>query len=512
MAPRHRYGAPGHPETAAGNDTGEMTGEKMTIAFKTALELAAGIRAGEFSSEELTELYIERIERYDDRVNAVVVRTFDDARERARAADAAQAEGRILGPLHGIPMTIKESYVIAGTPATWGIEAFRENIASEDGLAVRRFRAAGAHFLGKTNVPTDLADFQSYNPIYGTTGNPWDLERTPGGSSGGSAAAMAAGFSGLEAGSDIGGSIRNPAHFCGVYGHKPTYGIIPMSGHELVPNIPEADLAVCGPLARGADDLRLALEIMAGPDEREALGWQLNLPAPDFTTLKDLRVAVWPTDEAAPVAAEVADRVTGVADALARLGATVSDTARPAFDVIDAHRNYQTLLSSVMTAAMTEEQVAEAEAAAAALAADDTSSAAVQIRASVIPHREWIRTNTKREKLRLAWGNFFEDWDILLCPQMATPAFPHDHSPMLGRTLTVDNEYQPYFQQLFWAGMIVNAYLPSTVFPTGPSREGLPIGVQAVSAPYRDYRCIEFARQIAHEIGGFQPPPGYDSP
>lgn len=484
----------------------------MSIAFKTALELAAGIKAGEFSSQELTELYIERIERYDDKVNAVVVRTFDDARARAQAADAALAEGRDLGPLHGLPMTIKESYVIADTPATWGHEGFRDNVASEDGLAVKRFRSAGAHFLGKTNVPTDLADFQSYNPIYGTTGNPWDVERTPGGSSGGSAASLAAGFCGLEAGSDIGGSIRNPAHFCGVYGHKPTYGIIPMAGHELVANIPEADLAVCGPLARGADDLRLALDVMAGPAEREALGWQLNLPAADFKALKDLRVAVWPTDEAAPVATEVADRVTMVADTLAKLGAVVSDSARPTFDVVDAHKNYQTLLNSVMTAAMTPEQVAEAEAAVAALEDGDNSFAAVQIRASVIPHREWIRSNTQREKLRLAWSAFFEDWDILICPQMATPAFPHDQSPMVGRTLTVDNEEQPYFQQLFWAGMIVNAYLPSTVFPTGPSREGLPIGVQAVSAPYRDYRCIEFARQLADEIGGFQPPPGYEAP
>jgi amidase len=251
---------------------------------------------------------------------------------------------------------------------------------------------------------------------------------------------------------------------------------------------------------------------MAGPAEREALGWQLNLPEADFEKLSDLRVAVWPSDEAAPVAAEVADRVSMVADELAKLGATISDSARPGFDVIEAHKNYQTLLNSVMTAAMTDEQVAEAEAAAAALDPADDSFTAVQIRASVIPHREWIRHNTQREKLRLAWNAFFEDWDILLCPQMATPAFPHDHSPMVGRRLTVDNAEQPYFQQLFWAGMIVNAYLPSTVFPTGPSREGLPIGVQAVSAPFRDYRTIEFARQIGEVIGGFVPPPGYETP
>jgi len=479
------------------------------IAYLTALELAARIRAGEISSTELTRHYIDRIERYDGKINAVVVRIFDEALEHAAEADRALAAGRDLGPLHGVPMTIKESYVIAGTPSTWGIEDFRENVSDTDGLSVKRFRNAGAHFLGKTNVPTELADFQSYNPIYGTTGNPWDTTRTPGGSSGGSAAALAAGLTGLEAGSDIGGSIRNPAHYCGVYGHKPTYGIIPMSGHELVANMPEADLAVCGPLARGADDLRVALGIMAGPAGREALGWKLDLPPADFSSLADLRVAIWPTDETAPVAAEVADRVVMVGETLSRLGATVSDSARPAFDVAAAHRNYQTLLWSVMTANLPDKAIEEAAASAAALNPHDDSFAALQTRATVLPHRDWLRNNVERERLRLAWGAFFEDWDILLCPQMATTAFPHDHRPFIERTITVDNEQQAYWKQLFWAGMIVNAYLPSTVFPTGPSRDGLPIGVQAVSAPYRDYRTIEFARLIGDEIGGFTPPPGY---
>ena len=243
-----------------------------SFAYRSALELAAAIKSREISSVELTQLYIDRIEKYDGDVNAVIVRTFDHALAAAERADRALAEGQDLGPLHGVPMTIKESYVMADTPSTWGMEDFRDNVSDEDGLAVKRFRAAGAHFLGKTNVPTDLADFQSYNPIYGTTGNPWDTSRTPGGSSGGSAAALAAGFTGLEAGSDIGGSIRNPAHFCGVYGHKPTYGIIPMQGHELVAGIPEADLAVCGPLARSAEDLKVALDIMAGPAERTSAG------------------------------------------------------------------------------------------------------------------------------------------------------------------------------------------------------------------------------------------------
>jgi amidase len=486
--------------------------EEITVsdlAFASALELADKIKAKEVSATELTELYIQRIEQYDGDVNAVIVRNFERALEDAKAADAALVNGEDLGPLHGVPMTIKESYVIADTPATWGLEDFKDNVATEDGLAVRRFRDSGAHFLGKTNVPVNLADFQSYNPVYGTTGNPWDTSRTPGGSSGGSAAALAAGFSALEAGSDIGGSIRNPAHFCGVYGHKPTYGIVPMAGHQLIEGVPDADLSVCGPLARSAADLHVALDTMAGPDVREAHGWSLSLPAADITSLKDLRVAVWITDDQAPVSGETADRVQAVADTLAALGAKVSDQARPNFDPRGAHVNYQTLLNSVMSLTMTPSEIEEVQARVRELDPKDTSDGAVNARAAVLPHREWIRLNYRREKLRRAWDEFFREWDVLVCPQMATPAFPHDQRPFGERTITVDNDEQPYFQQLFWSGLITNSYLPSTVFPTGPSRDGLPIGLQAVSAPYHDHRTIEFAHLLSEEIGGFTAPPGY---
>ena len=474
-----------------------------SLAYDSALNLAEKIKKQEVSARQLTQLYIDRIEKYHGDVNAVIVRTFEDALARAEQADQAAQRGEDLGPLHGVPMTIKESYVMAGTPTTWGIEAFRNNMSDADGLAVQRFRNAGAIFLGKTNVPTNLADFQSYNPIYGTTGNPFDTSRTPGGSSGGSAASLAAGFCALEAGSDIGGSIRNPAHYCGVYGHKPSYGVIPLQGHELKAGLPDIDLAVCGPLARTAEDLKVALDIMAGPAEREALGWQLNLPQADFADLKELRVAVWANDEIAPVCAEIADRVTQVAETLSRLGATVSDSARPDFDLTFAHTNYQMLLTAALTIAMTDEDVAKAQRVVDDLDPADTSSQATTAKATVMPHREWLGANIEREKLRRAWDRFFEDWDILVCPQMATHAFAHDHRPFHQRTLTVDNVEQPYFQQIFWAGLIVNAYLPSTVFPTGLSSEGLPIGLQAVSGPYRDHRTIEFARQITQHLGGF---------
>ena len=477
------------------------------LAFKSALELAEMIRNGETSSVELTAHYIERIEKLDGQgINAVPVRTFERAREDARRADAAIARGEEPGALHGVPMTIKESYVMRDTPTTWGLEAFRDNIARKDGIAVSRFRAAGAHFLGKTNVPANLADFQTYNPLYGTTGNPWDTDRIPGGSSGGSAAALAAGLTALEAGSDIGGSIRNPAHFCGVYGHKPTWGIVPMAGHELLEHTPDADLSVCGPLARTAEDLAVALDTIAGAPGRERRGWRLELPPPEFSRLGDLRVALWADDDLCPVSTEIADRVVSAGETLARLGARVSDSARPSFDIPRAHETYLSLLNSVMSAAQPPDVYARNETRAAQFDPADRSFPAISARGMVLNHREWIRYNFKREHLRFAWNDFFEEWDILLCPQMATPAFPHDHRPFGQRTIDVDGTQRDYFEQLFWSGLVTNAYLPSTVFPTGPSRGGLPIGIQAVSAAYRDRRTIEFARLMAEALGGFQVP------
>jgi amidase len=481
----------------------------MNIYHLSATELVNKIKSKEISSKELTQLYIDRIEKYDNDINAVVIRMFDKAIEDAEKADEALSQGKDLGPLHGLPMTIKESYAIEGHKTTWGNEAFRNNTAAADGLAVQRFKDAGAHFIGKTNIPLDLADFQSYNAIYGTTNNPWDLKRIPGGSSGGSAAALAAGFTGLEAGSDIGGSIRNPAHYSGVYGHKPTYGIIPMTGHELVSNVPDADLAVCGPLARSAEDLRQALDIMAGPAEREAAGWKLNLPEADFKELKDLKIAVWANDEMAPVSHEIEERAMQVGETLAKLGATVSFEARPNFDPEAAQINYQLLLQSVMSGGMPPEEKEKIQKIVDQLDPGDFSSDAVNARGVVLSHSDWISSNFQREKLKIAWKEFFEEWDILICPQMATTAFEHDHRSYNERTIMVNNQEQSYFQQIFWAGMIVNAYLPSTVFPTGPSADGLPIGLQAVSGAYQDYKTIEFTRLLANEIGGFIAPPNY---
>jgi len=472
------------------------------LHFEDATELARRVRDGECSSLELTDHYIDRIERLDGEVNAVVVRDFERAREAARAADARQAAGESLGPLHGVPFTIKESYNATGLPTTWGFPQLRDNIATEDAHAVARYREAGAVLLGKTNVPIALGDFQSYNEIYGTTGNPWDVTRTPGGSSGGSAAAMVAGFSGFESGSDIGSSIRNPAHFCGVYGHKPTWGIFPPQGQSLPGQVAPTDLAVCGPMARSARDLRQLMDVASGAQPLNARGWRLELPAADKRSLSDYRVAIWATDERAPVSDEVQQRAIATGELLSKLGATVSDVARPDYDITLGHRAYLGLLNSVTGARLPPEARGRLIQIAQEADPDDHSQRVESARGMTLSHADWLASNGVREHMRYAWRDFFGDWDILIAPQMATTAFEHDHAPFGKRTLGVDGEQRPYFDALFWAGIATAPYLPSTVFPTGLAADGLPIGLQAIGAEYTDRLTIDFTRLLAEELGG----------
>jgi amidase len=480
-----------------------------TLGLRSAVELARMIRNEDISSVELTRYFIDRIERLDGRIDAIVVRDFDRALDAARRADAALAGGEALGPLHGLPMTFKEAYDVAGLPTSWGVPSHARNVASTSALVVQRFEAAGAIVLGKTNVPFMLGDFQSYNELYGTTNNPWDPTRTPGGSSGGSAAALAAGLTGLEMGSDIGGSIRNPAHFCGVYGHKPTWGIVPPQGHELPGILAAPDMAVLGPLARSAEDLAVALDVVAGPAPLEAPGWRLELPAPRRTSLRGLRVAVWPTDATAPVEDEIAERVQRVAELLASRGAVVSDRARPSFEPAEYRRLYVALVNSIVGAGLPDAAYEASKQRAAALDPGDASKPAMAARTLVLDHRAWLARNAERTRMRRQWRSFFEAWDVLLCPVMATTAFRHDHRPLEARTLTVNGVEQGWFDQVFWACLATVAYLPATVFPAGLSRDGLPIGLQAIGAEFADRTTIELARLLANELGGFVPPPGF---
>jgi amidase len=408
-------------------------------------------------------------------------------------------------------MTIKESFDIAGLPTTWGVPTQRNNIGQVDATVVAHLKAAGAHFMGKTNVPLGLADWQSYNDIYGTTHNPWDTDRSPGGSSGGSAAALAAGLTGLEFGSDIGGSIRNPSHFCGVYGHKPTYGVVPTLGHNPPGVVSAPDLNVVGPMGRSAEDLELALDVVAGPDRLRSSGWRLELPQAKARTLRGLRVAIWPKENSVPTSGEISDRVQEVAEVLARAGAVVSDRARPEIPPKDIHRTYLSLLGSASLVSLPDEYYSFTQRCAAELDTNDESPLAVVTRARVLDHRSWSDHNEARTHYRVRWRAFFDDWDVVICPISATTAYEHDHRPKLERTLAVDSAQTSHYEHYFWVGLATVAYLPSTAFPSGLSNDGLPIGLQIIGPEYGDRTTIEVARLIAQELGGFQAPPRFRS-
>lgn len=476
------------------------------VHFRSATALISGLRRGEFSARELLEHFLARIDRLNPSINAVILQDRPAARARADAADAARSRGESLGALHGLPMTIKESYDLAGMPTTWGIPELRDNVVSQDALAVQRLARAGVNVFGKTNVPIRLADFQSYNAIYGTTGNPWDIRLTPGGSSGGSAAALAAGLTGLEIGSDIGGSIRNPAHFCGVFGHKPTWNLCPMRGHALGGVLTPTDISVIGPLARSAHDLELALRLMAGPDVLDAAGVQVTL-AGLTQPMSGLRVAVWESDPACPSSAAVAERVRAVAGALADQGARVSDTARPEFSAEHSHETFNALLASAMSARMPDAEFAAMVARAERFAADDRSPLAQQARWQTLRARDWARLNEARTKLRWAWHRFFESHDVLITPIMPTTAFAHDHQAFGQRAIEIDGQRLPYFSQTFWAGLAGVAYLPATVIPGGCGPDGLPIGVQLIGPAYSDLRLIQLAQRLETLGFAFTPPP-----
>jgi amidase len=482
----------------------------LDVPFRSARQLAADIRKKKIGCLELLDLYLARVEKYDDALNAVVVRDFERARTRARAADRALAKRQAWGPLHGVPMTVKESYDVAGLPTTWGVPSYKNNVATKNAVAVDRLLGAGVVLFGKTNVPLFLADWQSFNAIYGTTNNPWDLTRAPGGSSGGSAAALAAGLTALEAGSDIGSSIRNPAHFCGVYGHKPTWGIVPRTGQALPWQKAPVDIDVVGPLARSADDLGLALSVMAGPDAIDAAGWQLRLRPPTGKRLRDFKVALMLDAPESPVDRTVQDRLQALGDFLGRQKARVNDRARPAVDTAEAFAVYTRLLRSATSDRQTDADFEDNLDVVAALAADDQSYYARATRAAVLSHRDWLAANEARHRMRLAWAEFFMEYDLLLCPVAGVAAFPHDqNSERHQRTVSVNGIRVPVTDHLFWAGYTGVSYLPSTAAPCGFTPAGLPVGVQIVGPQYGDLTCLAFARLLEREFQGFVPPPAF---
>jgi amidase len=484
----------------------------LDLHFRSATQLASAIQSREVSSVELLTHFLDRINALDNAVNAVVELDRDIAFARAEAADLATTRGERWGPLHGVPITVKEAFNMTGLRTTFGYEKMRDNVANEDAIAVRRLRDAGAVVFGKTNVPVALSDWQTFNPIYGTTNNPWDLTRTPGGSSGGSAAALAAGFSALELGSDIGASIRNPAHYCGVFGHKPTFGTCTSKGHMVPPYEASADLDIAsiGPLARSASDLALTLGIIAGADDIDSIGWQLRLPPADKLTFGDFRVGLLLSDPVAEVDEEVQQGLRELDEALRDAGVTVDVDAIPAIETADAHRTYLTLLRAATSETLSDDEFSDHKRRVLDVAEDDTGYEAAMLRGTTLRHRDWLHAHSERYRQRHIWAEYFERYDLLLCPAATTVAFPHNQSgERWERMLTVNGKLQPTTTPLFWAGYAGNVYLPATVAPLPPGTSGLPRGVQIIAPQYRDYRGIHFAALVEQLMGGFRAPSGY---
>ncbi|MFE2378045.1 amidase [Streptomyces sp. NPDC059398] len=482
----------------------------MDRNFRTAEELTTALRAGEVTSEELTDQAIARIEREDKAVNAICVPDFDRAREAASRADRARARGEDR-PLLGIPVTVKECYNIAGLPTTWGMPPHRGHLPAEDAVQVSRLRNAGAVVLGKTNVPFGLQDIQSFNDMYGTTNNPWDHSRTPGGSSGGSAAALASGFGALSIGSDLAGSLRTPAHFCGIYAHKPTLGLAAPRGMTPpgTPALPaDLDLAVVGPMARSARDLTLLLDVMAGPDPLTlGVAHEVRLPPARHDQLHGFRVLVLDQHPLIPTGSAVQAGVNRVADALLDGGARVERRSPLLPDLAEAAVLYTQLLFSSSVARFPVGSYEQLRARAAALSADDRSLEAARQRAMVFTHHDWLQADSRRELHRQAWRRLFTEFDAVVCPVTPTPAFPHDHNPAVDkRRIDIDGVDYPYFDQLVWAGLPTMPGLPATAIPTGVSPGGLPVGVQLVGPMHEDRTPLRLGELLEERIGGFQAP------
>jgi amidase len=483
-------------------------------SFKTAVELTAALKAKKVSAVELAQDAIGRIERHDGRINAICVRDFDRALEAARAADAALARGESK-PLLGIPVTVKESYNIAGLPTTWGIPEQKNFVPKEDALSVSRVKDAGGVILGKTNVPLGLGDWQSYNDIYGTTHNPFDLARTPGGSSGGSSAALAAGYGALSLGSDIGGSLRVPAFHCGVYAHKPTFALVANRGHVPpgLPALPSSrDLAVIGPMARGAADLSLLLDVMAGPDPIEdGTAYSLSLPPSRHGAIKDFRILLIDSDPLLPVDKDVRGAIEKLAAGLGKAGVAVSRSSPLLPDFAASSRIYMRLLMSLLGANFPPEIYQGAQAGVAQLGRDDDSLRAERLRGITLSHKDWLVADSGRTRLRTQWRELFRNFDAVICPIMPTPAYMQDQSPeQEDRRIKIDGKDYSYPDQLAWPGIATLPGLPATAIPLGLNSQGLPLGVQIVGPYLEDRTPLRLAELIEQEFGGFIPPKMFD--
>lgn len=464
------------------------------LCWWPATRVAQAIAARELSAREYLDALLTQVERYNPSINAVV--TIDEnARAAAAMADEAVARGDALGPLHGVAMTVKDSLATAGLRTTSGAAELASYVPTDDAVAVRALRRAGAIVFGKTNLAEYAADVQCHNDLFGTTCNPWNDDFTPGGSSGGSAAAVAAGFSPVELGSDIAGSVRIPAANCGIYGHKPSYGVVSTQGH--VPPYPRrraiVDLAVLGPLARSAGDLELLMSVVAGPGPADALAWRLELPPPR----SGRRLAVWYSDPSCPVQDAVIAAMTGAVAAVKAAGYAVTQD-RPDIDFSASSEVFSRLLAGIAGGTYSPEDIAKIAA--------GLRPAGPELGAQFVAQRyvDWKAAHEAREEIRSVWAEFFTRYDAIFLPVSVVGAIRHDRGPLADRRIVVNHAARPYWDQIWWAGLASVALLPATVIPIGTDASGLPIGM-SITGPYLEDRTT---MRLATELAAILPPPG----
>ncbi|HEX7053418.1 MAG TPA: amidase family protein [Burkholderiales bacterium] len=477
--------------------------------FSSALELAAAIRARRLASRDLVELYLERIRRHHGALNAVCTLDEAGARRRAGEADAALARGELWGPLHGVPMTIKDALETAGVRTTGGHPPLADHVPAKDAPAVARLRAAGAILLGKTNVPPLSADYRADNPIFGRTNNPWDLERTPGGSTGGGAAAVAAGLSAFDVGSDLAGSVRTPAHFCGLFALKPTESRIPNAGHiPEPPGLPRAvrHMNVLGPLARSVEDLALLTRILSGPAPEEPdvppVAWQ----EPERRALARYRLA-WSTRfGGVPVTRDTRQAIERLAAELARLGCAVEERNPEGFD-FDAAWETWGEIAIAERAATGRERSAERVAALNATLGSRWAVARGSAKGIAAGVGEYLAALHRRDALIAALEKFFSEWDALLCPVSVCPAIGH---VPFGTPIAVDGEEVPYFiaGTAYTCPFNLTGH-PAAVLPLAQSAQGLPIGVQVVGRRWSEPQLLALAEALSRVTGPFRAPPRF---
>jgi amidase len=457
------------------------------LIFASARALAQAIRAKQVSSSEVVQACLERIAAVNPRLNAVVQVTAEAARAQARAADAALARGEVWGPLHGVPVTIKDSLDTAGVISTGGMDGRRAYVPIEDATAVARLRAAGAILLGKTNTPELTLSIETDNLIYGRTNNPYDPALTPGGSSGGEAALIAAGGSPLGLGSDSGGSIRQPAHFCGIVGLKPTSGRVPRTGHILSFDVGAMEsVTQIGPLARRVEDLGLALSLIAGPDWHDPAIVPMPLGDPQAVTLRELRVAFYDDNGVVSPTPETVETVRAAATALSPTIASLREDRPPEVQnttdlwmqiaVADGSAWIRRLLEQAGTTEVHpvfKKRFLEREA---------------------ISSAEFGHLLARLDKVRSGMLSFLEAYDVIICPVNAYPAMPHASVFEQG----IGWSYTRIYNLTGWPVVVVRG---------GTSPEGLPIGVQVVARPWREDVALAVAGYLEAALGGWQPPP-----